>query len=234
MAKWKVTVLWRLPICFLLVIFLNGPTPAPSPLFSVFSKKRYNFNNRSMWKMSCPSSVWCQESNPWPLDLSRLPPPLDQGSCWSSEGGKFSTYSSLLGLGTKKWSESCFLNGPTPASIFVVFKHKNITEKTVSFSEIRTRTVGVKGKHVNHLTTTTTAKWPEFFCLQKLEIIIYNFRRGQFWSDFGGAEGKALTTLTTLTLMGTFRLKWMRRWTSIFLCPKWLLCRDDLPTGWSM
>ena len=38
--------------------------------------------------------------------------------------------------------------------IFVLFKH-NIIEKTLGFSGIRTRIVGVEGKHADHLTTTT-------------------------------------------------------------------------------
>ena len=38
--------------------------------------------------------------------------------------------------------------------IFVLFKH-NITERTVDFSGIQTRIVGVEGKHAYQLTTTT-------------------------------------------------------------------------------
>ena len=37
-------------------------------LFSVFSNKQYNFYNKSMWKMSCPSSIRHQDSNPRPLE----------------------------------------------------------------------------------------------------------------------------------------------------------------------
>ena len=52
----------------------------------------------------------------------------------------------------------CLFKGPTPASfclfIFVLFKHK-LTEKTVSVSGIQTWIVWVKGKHADHLTTTT-------------------------------------------------------------------------------
>ena len=51
-------------------------------LFSVFSDKPYHLNNKSIWKMSCPSSIWCWDSNSRPLkhELSpittrpRLPP----------------------------------------------------------------------------------------------------------------------------------------------------------------
>ena len=38
--------------------------------------------------------------------------------------------------------------------IFVLFKH-NIIEKTLDFSGIRTRIIGVVGEHADHLTTTT-------------------------------------------------------------------------------
>ena len=39
--------------------------------------------------------------------------------------------------------------------IFVPFKHK-FSRKTLGFSGIRTRIVGIEGKHADHLTTTTT------------------------------------------------------------------------------
>ena len=38
--------------------------------------------------------------------------------------------------------------------IFVLFKHKFLQKKTVDFSGIRTRIVGVECKHADHLTTT--------------------------------------------------------------------------------
>ena len=47
--------------------------------------------------------------------------------------------------------ELIFLNGPIPASflfIFVLFKH--FTEKSVGFSGIGTRIIGVQGKHADH------------------------------------------------------------------------------------
>ena len=37
-------------------------------VFSVFLKKQYNFYNKSMWKMSCPSSKRCWDSNPQPFE----------------------------------------------------------------------------------------------------------------------------------------------------------------------
>ena len=43
-------------------------------LFSVFSSKQYNFNNKSMWKMSnCPSSIRHRDLNPWPLGHESSP-----------------------------------------------------------------------------------------------------------------------------------------------------------------
>ena len=46
-----------------------------------------------------------------------------------------------------------FKNGPTPASFCLLSFFQ--TEKNVGLSRIRTRIVGVKGEHADHLTTTT-------------------------------------------------------------------------------
>ena len=48
-------------------------------------------------------------------------------------------------------------NGPATASfcLFSFFSNTNFTEKTVGFSGIQTRIVGVEGDHAEHLTTTT-------------------------------------------------------------------------------
>ena len=51
---------------------------------------------------------------------------------------------------TSKWAN--------PGLVFVYFRSfqtQNFTEKTVGFSGIRTRIVGVEGQHSDHLTTTT-------------------------------------------------------------------------------
>ena len=51
-----------------------------------------------------------------------------------------------------------FLNGSTPASFLVYFhsfQTQFLQKKTVGVSGIRTRIVGVEGKHADHLTTTT-------------------------------------------------------------------------------
>ena len=42
-------------------------------LFSVFSNTQYIFYNKSMWKMSCPFSIWCWDSNPQPLEHESSP-----------------------------------------------------------------------------------------------------------------------------------------------------------------
>ena len=52
---------------------LNGPTLASFCLFLVFSKKQYNFTYKSMWKMSFPSNIWCQDLNPKPLEHELSP-----------------------------------------------------------------------------------------------------------------------------------------------------------------
>ena len=48
----------------------------PRPLFSLFlafSNKLYNFYNKSMWKMSCPSSIQHRDWNPRPLEHESSP-----------------------------------------------------------------------------------------------------------------------------------------------------------------
>ena len=53
-----------------------------------------------------------------------------------------------------------FFNVPAPASIiiiFVYFKDK-LYRINVDFSRIRTRIIGVEGKHADHLTTTSSER----------------------------------------------------------------------------
>ena len=48
----------------------------PRPLFRlflVFSNKEYNFYKKSMWKKSCPSSIWRLDLNPRPLEHELSP-----------------------------------------------------------------------------------------------------------------------------------------------------------------
>ena len=45
---------------------------------------------------------------------------------------------------------------PRPLFVFLFFSNTNFTEKTVDVSGIRTRIVGLEGKHADHLTTTKT------------------------------------------------------------------------------
>ena len=53
----------------------------------------------------------------------------------------------------KKWDNSdLFL------FIFVLFQTQILQKKTVCFSKIRTRIVGIEGEHADHLTTTTAQK----------------------------------------------------------------------------
>ena len=42
-------------------------------LYSVFSNKQYNFNNKSMLKMSCPSMIRCRNLNPQPVKHESSP-----------------------------------------------------------------------------------------------------------------------------------------------------------------
>ena len=81
--------------------------------------------------------------------------------------------------------------------IFVLFKH-NIKEKTLGFSRIRTRIVGVEGEHADHLTTTTAnllllkSSTPHLD-KRPLEctLICSSIRPGSWWHYF------ALTLLTS-------------------------------------
>ena len=41
--------------------------------FLSFQVKHYSTNNKSMWKMSCPSSIWHRDSNPWPSEHESPP-----------------------------------------------------------------------------------------------------------------------------------------------------------------
>ena len=81
---------------------------------------------------------------------------------WSNSDKIWPTYhvsSQIMSKPPRK--TQVFKNGPTPDSffIFVLFKHK-FTDKTLGFSLIRTRIVGVEGAHSDHLTTTTASSYP--------------------------------------------------------------------------
>ena len=54
-------------------MFLKDQPQSLFHLFPVFSNKQYNFYNKSMWKMSCPSGLWCWDSNPRPLEHDSSP-----------------------------------------------------------------------------------------------------------------------------------------------------------------
>ena len=69
MEKWSVidNLTWSQ-----LYDFLNWPSPASfSCLFSIFSKQKYKFYNKFMWKMSI--CLWCRDSNPKPLEHEPSP-----------------------------------------------------------------------------------------------------------------------------------------------------------------
>ena len=52
----------------------NGPTPGLFIcLFSFFSNKQFNFFNKLMWKMPCPSSIRRRDLNPQPLEQVSSP-----------------------------------------------------------------------------------------------------------------------------------------------------------------
>ena len=53
----------------------NGPG-RPRHLFHSFldfSNKQYDFKNKSMWKISCPTSALRRDSNSWPLEHESSP-----------------------------------------------------------------------------------------------------------------------------------------------------------------
>ena len=83
------TELWR-PSHHCKFFFKKMGHPRPLfRLFSVFSNKQYNSYNKSMWKMSSPSSIWRWDLNPRPLERESppittrpvLPPPSLHSYC---------------------------------------------------------------------------------------------------------------------------------------------------------
>ena len=54
-------------------LFFKWASPGLLCLFLVFSNNQYNFYNKSMWKMSWPSSIRRQYSNPRPLEHESSP-----------------------------------------------------------------------------------------------------------------------------------------------------------------
>ena len=59
--------LWTLFLRNWKLSFWNGPTLAYFCLFSLFSTNSTIFTTNQCQSMSCPSSVQCRNSNPWPL-----------------------------------------------------------------------------------------------------------------------------------------------------------------------
>ena len=71
----------------------NGQTPASVSFISVFSNKHYKFLQQ-IYVKKCPSSIQCQDSNPWPSECKSPPvttrpglPPmiLETAECWKDE-----------------------------------------------------------------------------------------------------------------------------------------------------
>ena len=66
---------------------------------------------------------------------------------------------------------------------FVLFKH-NIIGKSVDFSRIRTRIVGVEGEHADNLTTTATLDriviiWHELHLYNKYRFVTESYQESQ-------------------------------------------------------
>ena len=101
-------------------------------LFLVFSNNQYNFYNKSMWKMSSPSSIWCRDSNPRLLEHESSPITTRPGLppyCWLM---LFRTF--LWSI----WASVCYLfkafkgtslQGPMRANHFA---HSSLVSKCVS------------------------------------------------------------------------------------------------------
>ena len=53
--------------------FLNGQPRPLFHLFAIFSIKHHNFTAHKCEKMPCPSSIWHQDLNPWPLEHESSP-----------------------------------------------------------------------------------------------------------------------------------------------------------------
>ena len=76
------------------------------------------------------------------------------------------------------WSTFKKLGQPRPPlSVYFPFFKAHIVQKTVGFTGIRTRTFGEEGKHDDHLTTTTTAKY-----LERTVTILSRFYDRKFMS----------------------------------------------------
>ena len=66
------------------IVFKNGPTPASfSLIFGLFKQTSLQFLQQ-IYVKKCPSSIWCRDSNPRPLERESLPittrlglPPLE-------------------------------------------------------------------------------------------------------------------------------------------------------------
>ena len=119
---------------FILYFFLFLKMGHPRPLFHlflVFFKQTWIQFFTTNQCEKCPSSLWCRDSNPQPSYCQSHP------------------FNARPGL------------PPTSRDSFFVYFHSFQTQilqkKTVDVRGIRTLIVRVKGKHADHLTTTTAA-----------------------------------------------------------------------------
>ena len=74
----------------------------------------------------------------------------------------------------RTWVNVClFLKMGQPRPLFVLYENK-LHRKTEHVSGIRTRIVGVEGKHADHLTTTTASfvYFPFFFFVINLQMVL--------------------------------------------------------------
>ena len=64
--------IWYAESTSLALVMLNGPT---RPLFHLFSSFQIHITNFTTirYVKKCPSSIWCQDSNSWPLEYESPP-----------------------------------------------------------------------------------------------------------------------------------------------------------------
>ena len=70
----RVTTHWRYRKRLIISFLKNGPTLAPFLfILGLFQTNSTSFYNKSMWKISWPSSIWRWDLNPQPLELESSP-----------------------------------------------------------------------------------------------------------------------------------------------------------------
>ena len=75
LALFPISLMNRFPLEFFVFFKKNGPSPASfSFIFGLFQTNNTIFTTNQCEKMSTPSSIWCRDSNPQPLE--REAPPI--------------------------------------------------------------------------------------------------------------------------------------------------------------